>query len=69
MKGSRSGLPIQWVRETRLQQAWRTRYVRGRSLGEISLDANRVAAWVASQLGATPVIDERRFEETMDGVS
>jgi len=33
-------------------------YVRGESLADISESANRFASWVATQVGATPLIHE-----------
>jgi fructokinase len=42
-------------------------YIRGRSLAEISEFANCLAAWVTTQTGATPEIDEERFEGIVNG--
>ena len=42
-------------------------YVRGESLEKISESANRFAAWVATQVGATPVIHGQRLQEILDG--
>lgn len=43
-------------------------YVRGYSLRDINEYANRFAAWVATQVGATPPIDGLRLRGIMDGV-
>ena len=37
-------------------------YLRGNSLEQISESANRFASWVASQVGATPKVDEQLLE-------
>ena len=44
-------------------------YVRGRSLRDINEYANRFAAWVATQVGATPLIEEMQLQEIMNGIS
>jgi len=44
-------------------------YVRGRSLRDISEYGNRFAAWIATQVGATPLIEGMRLQEIMDGIS
>jgi fructokinase len=41
-------------------------YIRGESLDNISESANRFAAWVATQVGATPPIHGKRLQEAMD---
>jgi fructokinase len=43
-------------------------YVRGKSLQEISEFANRVAAWMATQVGATPLIHRARLREALTEV-
>jgi fructokinase len=42
-------------------------YVRGKSLEEISKSANRFASWVATQVGATPIIHRSRLQSILDG--
>jgi fructokinase len=42
-------------------------YVRGHSLRDINEYGNRFAAWVATQVGATPPIDELQLQDIMDG--
>lgn len=42
-------------------------YLRGCSLEEMSERANRFGAWVATQLGATPLVDRDRIEAIMGG--
>jgi fructokinase len=44
-------------------------YVRGRSLQDINEYANRFAAWVATKVGATPLIDEMQLQEIMGEIS
>jgi fructokinase len=44
-------------------------YVRGRSLREINEYGNRFAAWVATQVGATPLIEGLQLQEIMNGIS
>jgi fructokinase len=41
-------------------------YIRGESLDKISESANRFAAWVATQVGATPPIHGTLLQETLD---
>jgi len=41
-------------------------YIRGESLDKISDSANRFAAWVATQVGATPPIHGKRLQEAVD---
>lgn len=41
-------------------------YVQGRPLEQISDSANRFAAWVATQVGATPFISPDQLEEILD---
>ncbi len=41
--------------------------VRGRPLREISESANRFASWVATQVGATPRIDDSQLQEIVAG--
>ena len=43
-------------------------YLRGKSLKQISESANRIASWVASQVGATPVIPRGTLEEIFGAV-
>jgi fructokinase len=43
-------------------------YVRGKSLDEISESANRFASWVATQVGATPIIHRSRLKSIMGGI-
>jgi len=43
-------------------------YVRGKSLEEISKSANRFASWIATQVGATPIIHGSRLQSILDGV-
>lgn len=43
-------------------------YLRGHSLGEISEAANRFAAWVATQVGATPLIQRAQLQNILNGV-
>jgi fructokinase len=40
-------------------------YLRGASLDEMNENANRVAAWVASQVGATPSTGEQQLSEIL----
>jgi fructokinase len=40
-------------------------YVQGWPLEQISDSANRFAAWVATQVGATPVMPQDRLEEIL----
>jgi fructokinase len=40
-------------------------YIQGRPLDEISENANRFAAWVATQVGATPIISRTQLEEVL----
>jgi fructokinase len=42
-------------------------YVQGRPLEEISESANRLAAWVASQVGATPFVSGAQLADIMRG--
>jgi fructokinase len=42
-------------------------YVRGKDLSEISERSNRFGAWVASQTGATPVVDSAQLQAILDG--
>lgn len=42
-------------------------YVQGKSLEEISEFANRFAAWVASQVGATPLVHKAQLENILCG--
>jgi len=42
-------------------------YVQGRPLEEISESANRLAAWVASQVGATPFVSGAQLVKIMSG--
>ncbi len=42
-------------------------YLLGESLEVISEVANRFASWVATQAGATPLIDDRRLHEILHG--
>lgn len=44
-------------------------YLRGHSLGEISDAANRFAAWVATQIGATPLIPRTQLQNILRGVA
>ncbi len=44
-------------------------YLRGESLEEISESANRFASWVASQVGATPLIPEPQLLRILNGIS
>ncbi|HEY7616462.1 MAG TPA: carbohydrate kinase [Terriglobales bacterium] len=43
-------------------------YLRGASLEEINAAANRLAAWVASQLGGTPALNGRTLEDVLPSV-
>ena len=43
-------------------------YIRGESLDNISESANRFAAWVATQVRATPPIHGKRLQEAMNRV-
>ena len=43
------------------------RYLRGHSLQEISESANRFASWVATQVGATPLIHEPQLLQILNG--
>jgi fructokinase len=43
-------------------------YLRGHSLLEISEAANRFAAWVATQVGATPLIQRTQLQNILNGV-
>jgi fructokinase len=40
-------------------------YIQGRPLDEISESANRFAAWVATQVGATPLVSETQLAKIM----
>ena len=42
-------------------------YVQGRPLEEISESANRIAAWVATQVGATPLVSDAQLVKIMSG--
>jgi len=42
-------------------------YVQGRPLEEISESANRIAAWVATQVGATPFVSNAQLVKIMSG--
>ncbi len=42
-------------------------YVQGRPLEEISESANRIAAWVATQVGATPLVSDAQLAKIMSG--
>ena len=42
-------------------------YVRGHSLRDINEYGNRFAAWVATQVGATPLIEGLRLQDIMNG--
>ena len=44
-------------------------YMLGKSLEEISEIANRFAAWVATQVGATPVVEEAQLQEILNGMT
>jgi len=44
-------------------------YVRGKSLEEISESANRFASWVATQVGATPMIHRSRLQGILGGIA
>ena len=44
-------------------------YLRGASLDEINEKANRWAAWVATQVGATPSTEGRDLEEVLAKIS
>ena len=44
-------------------------FVRGRSLRDINEYGNRFAAWIATQVGATPLIEGMRLHEIMNGTS
>jgi fructokinase len=44
-------------------------FVRGRTLSEISNYANRFASWIATQVGATPIIRRPQLEEILRGES
>jgi len=44
-------------------------YVLGKSLEEISESANRLAAWVATQAGATPPIPREGLHEALQGIA
>jgi fructokinase len=43
-------------------------YLRGESLEEISESANRFASWVATQVGATPLIHEPQLLHILNGI-
>jgi fructokinase len=43
-------------------------YIRGEPLKRISEVANRLAAWVATQIGATPSIQGAALQEILDGI-
>lgn len=43
-------------------------YVRGRSLDEIGRSANRFAAWIATQIGGTPLTNGLRLPDILDGI-
>lgn len=42
-------------------------YMRGKSLNEISVSANRFASWVTTQRGATPELDSERLRAILSG--
>ena len=44
-------------------------YIRGKSLEEISQSANRFASWVATQVGATPIIHPSRLQSILGGIT
>jgi fructokinase len=44
-------------------------YVGGKSLEEISESANRFASWVATQVGATPMIHRSRLQGILGGIT
>ena len=44
-------------------------YLRGHALVEISEAANRFAAWVATQIGATPLIPPTQLQNILSGVA
>ena len=44
-------------------------YLRGHSLVEISEAANRFAAWVATQVGATPLVPRTQLQNILTGVA
>jgi fructokinase len=44
-------------------------YLRGHSLEDISEAANRFAAWVATQIGATPLIPRTQLQNILSGVA
>jgi len=44
-------------------------YLRGHSLQEISESANRFAAWVATQRGATPLITTEKLQSILNGLA
>jgi len=43
-------------------------YVRGESLEDISESANRFASWVATQVGATPLIHKPQLQAILNGI-
>ena len=44
-------------------------YLRGESLEEISESANRFASWVATQVGATPLIHGPQLRDILNGIA
>ena len=43
-------------------------YLSGETLEDISRSANRFASWVATQIGATPLIHEPRLHDILNGI-
>jgi fructokinase len=44
-------------------------YLRGESLEQISESANRFASWVATQVGATPLIPRTQLQDILSGIA